>query len=191
MNCAAELAQLPPSPAMADPELPTPPQTPVVLAEEPVLPEISTSTATASAASALETIEEEEQIPHVRVEVPETTTGNGWEQLTQFIQMFVGHMETYIWPIDPLADVHPTMLPFLYKPAGDVPDDKFLSELLYLLTIGLQGQAFGWRYKMLFDVHWNDSKKGYMAELTGITKIGASHYPKPASEAEVTETRTD
>ena len=100
-------------------------------------------------------------------------------------------METHVWPIDPEADVHPTMLPFLYTTTTGKPDERFLKELLYLLTIGLQGQAFAWRYKMLFDVHWNETKNGYMAELTGISRVGSQKYPKPVSEATLSAPRTE
>jgi hypothetical protein len=173
---------LPPSPAVLEPgaELPTPPPTPA--------PDSSHATPPA-AAEAPASASEEELIPHLRVEVPENTTGNGWEQLTQFIQTFTGHMETFVWPKDPFADIYPTMLPFVYCPPDGKQDERFLKELLYLLTIGLQGQAFGWRYKMLFDVHWNETRNGYMAEITSIQRVGAGHFPKPASEATLTEPR--
>lgn len=126
-------------------------------------------------------------IPHLRVDLPPPPTdGNGWATLTQFLQQFVGHMETYVWPVDPLADIYPTMLPFLYKTEDGEQNERFLKELLYLLTIGLQGQGFGWRYKMLFDVHWNHTRKGYVAEITSIRKVGVA-YPQPVSEARIVE----
>ena len=139
------------------------------------------------------TEDEEELTAHVRVDVPETREGqNGWETLTLFLQQFVGHMETYVWPVDPYADIHPTMLPFLYTTVDGEQDERFLKELLYLLTIGLQGQGFGWRYKMLFDVHWNHTKKGYLAELTSIRRVRPQEMPKPpVSEAKVSDPKTD
>jgi hypothetical protein len=79
------------------------------------------------------------------------------------------------------------MLPFLYVPPENKQDERFLKELLYLLTIGLQGQGFGWKYKMLFEIHWNETRGGYMAELTGISRVGAGQTPKPVSEATLSE----
>lgn len=127
-------------------------------------------------------------MPHVRVDVPKVREGqNPWELLTAFIQQFVGHMETFVWPVDPLADIYPTKLPFIYTTASGEQDERFLKELLYLLTIGLQGQGFGWRYKMLFEIYWNETRKGYIAELTSIRRVGTPGLPKPAvSEAIVT-----
>ncbi len=126
-------------------------------------------------------------MPHLRVDVPDGEGGNGWERLHKFLELFVGHMETHIWPIDPRADVYPTMLPFLYVPPDRKQDERFLKELLFLLTIGLQGQGFGWKYKMLFDIHWNETQGGYQAELTGIRKVNPSEYPKPVSEVKLAE----
>jgi hypothetical protein len=66
----------------------------------------------AASASRTPSEEEEEIVPHVRVEVPEVKEGaNGWESLHKFLEMFVGHMETHVWPVDPFADIYPTMLP--------------------------------------------------------------------------------
>lgn len=105
--------------------------------------------------------------------------------MTKFFEKFLGHMETYVWPVDPLADIYPTLLPFQYKPPGDEQDDKFLKELCYLLTIGLQGQCFAWKYKMTFDLLWNSELKAYQVELTSVRKVGAGEYPKPVSEVTV------
>lgn len=141
-----------------------------------------------SAANEVEPKEEAaEEVPHLKVELPETVNGNGWENLHKLLETLAGHMETYIWPKDPDADIYPTLLPFLYITPDGTQDEKFLKELLYLLTIGLQGQGFGWKYKMLFDIHWNETRKGYQAELTSIRRVPSSEYPKPASEATVKE----
>lgn len=129
----------------------------------------------------------DELVPHVSVEIPDSTTGNGWANLHKLLETLAGHMETHVWPHDPDADVYPTMLPFIYTTEDGKQDEKFLKELLFLLTIGLQGQGLGWKYKMLFDIHWNATKNGYMAELTSIRKIPAEQYPKPISEATVKE----
>lgn len=126
-------------------------------------------------------------MPHLRVELPESASGNGWETLHKMLETLMGHLETHIWPTDPDADVYPTLLPFVYKTPTDEPDEKFLKELLYLLTIGLQGQGFGWKYKMLFDIHWNATRKGYQAELTSVRRVPDSTYPKPVSVATVKE----
>jgi hypothetical protein len=128
--------------------------------------------------------EEEEVVPHVNVEVPEIKEDeNGWARFHKFMENFVGHMETHVWPRDADADVYPTMLPFLYVPPGGEQNERFLKELLYLLTIGMQGQGFGWKYKMLFDLHWNATRGGYVPELTSIRRLAPlEKLNPPASE---------
>lgn len=120
----------------------------------------------------MKTPSEEEEGPCLRVEIPEAKEGeNPWAQLTRFFERFLGHMETHVWPFDPLADVHPTLLPFKYVTPDDKQDPKFEKELAYLLTIGLQGQAFAWKYKMAFDLYWNTALKAYQVELTSVRRV--------------------
>ena len=123
-------------------------------------------------------------MPHLEVEIPEDEGGNAWARFHKFMERFVGHMETHVWPKDEYADIYPTLLPFLYVPPGGEHDERFLKELLFLLTIGMQGQGFGWKYKMLFELHWNATQKGYVPELTSIRKIRPGEKP-PASEVHI------
>jgi hypothetical protein len=114
------------------------------------------------------------------VEVPELKEGeNSWALLTRFFEKFLGHMETYVWPVDPEADVHPTMLPFVYTTPTREKDERFEKELCYLLTIGLQGQAFAWKYRMAFDLLWDTAERAYRVELTSVRRTLPHEAPKP------------
>lgn len=94
-------------------------------------------------------------------------------------------MERCIWPVDPDADIMPqTLMPYVYGTESGEEDENVLKSLLVMLTVGLQGQCFNWRYKMDFDVIWSTEQKAYVVLLNSIRRM----HTRGLDEKAVSET---
>jgi hypothetical protein len=96
----------------------------------------------------------------------------GWGAFTRHIEHLLGFMERAIWPVDPDADVMPhTLMPFEYHTETGEEDEKVLTSLMAMLTLGLQGQAFKWKYKFDFDVVFSAERKAYLVLLNSVRRM--------------------
>ena len=108
----------------------------------------------------------------VPVETATKTGEEGWKSFTTHIEKLLEMMEKCIWPVDPDADIMPhTLMPFSYGTPTDEEDEEVLKGLLMALTLGLQGQAFNWRYKFDFDVVWSTEDKAYLVFLNSVRRM--------------------
>ena len=108
----------------------------------------------------------------VPVETAIDSEADGWAAFTKHMEHLIKFMEKTIWPIDPDADVMPhTLMPFAYGTPTDEECESTLKSLLAALTLGLQGQAFQWRYKFDFDVVWSTERKAYLVLLNSIRRM--------------------
>jgi hypothetical protein len=106
---------------------------------------------------------------------------NGWGVFTRHIESLCQFMERCIWPVDPDADIMPkTLLPFEYNTPDGKESEEVLKCLLGMLTVGLQGHAFSWKYKFEFDVVFSDERKAYLVLLNSVRRMwnrGLSEKP--------------
>jgi hypothetical protein len=108
------------------------------------------------------------------------TPAIGWDTLTNFVSTILKTLELHIWPEQGfLIELQPVVLPMLYKTKTDTEDDKIVDELMFMLTVGLQGKAFEWRYRIEFDVWWDDDAKGYRAAIVDVIKPGSTPLTPP------------
>ena len=122
----------------------------------------------------------------------------GWALFTTHMEKLCEFMEKCIWPVDPDADIaEGALMPFRYETADGKEDENVLKTLLVMLTLGLQGQAFQWKYKMDFDVAWIEEQKAYVVFLNSIRRMwnrGLDENSKPAdavSETPAPESAAD
>jgi hypothetical protein len=88
------------------------------------------------------------------------------------MEQLCAFMERVIWPMDPDADIAPkSLMPFQYGTPTDEEDMNTLKTLMVMLTIGLQGQAFAWKYKFDFDVVWSSEAKAYLVFLNSVRRM--------------------
>lgn len=81
-------------------------------------------------------------------------------------------MEKCVWPHDPEADIMPhTLMPFKYQTPTGKECEETLKCLLGMLTLGLQGQAFQWKYKFDFDVVFHSEEKAYLVLLNSVRRM--------------------
>jgi hypothetical protein len=96
----------------------------------------------------------------------------GWGAFTKHMEGLLAFMEKVVWPMDPEADVAPqSLMPFFYKTDSGEEDMDVLKTLMVMLTIGLQGQAFHWKYKFDFDVVWSTHEKAYLVLLNSVRRM--------------------
>lgn len=159
-----------PAPASADSTASTIPPPPVDLeAEDTRLPPLEME----PAAVEVDPVDGKQYV-HVPVPVDITieSGADSWSSFTKHMEALLKMMEEKIWPIDPEADVLPhTLMPFVYGTESGEEDENVLKCLLCMLTLGLQGQAFNWKYKFDFDVLWSDEQKGYLVLLNSIRRM--------------------
>jgi hypothetical protein len=106
------------------------------------------------------------------VETDIKSDADGWAAFTKHLENLIKFLETAIWPIDPEADIMPhTLMPFAYGTPTNEECEETLKCLLGALTLGLQGQAFQWRYKFDFDVVWSTERKAYLVLLNSIRRM--------------------
>jgi hypothetical protein len=104
----------------------------------------------------------------------------GWDTLTSFVSSVLKTLELHIWPDKGyLIELEPVVLPLLYATPTGVEDDRILQELFFMLTIGLQGKAFEWRYRIDFDAWWDEEAKGYRAAIIDVVKPGVTPLSPP------------
>jgi hypothetical protein len=95
-------------------------------------------------------VAEEHQTLFVPVPVDTDFEGemHSWAAFTKHVENLLKMMETCIWPVDPDADVYPhTVMPLVYRTESGEEDEETLKQLMFMLTLGLQGEAFKWKYK--------------------------------------------
>lgn len=108
----------------------------------------------------------------VPVEVNIEKGDNGWSVFTKHMEALCEFMEKAIWPIDPEADIMPhTLMPFCYSTPDGKEDESTLKCLMGMLTLGLQGQAFAWKYKFDFDVIFSEEQKAYLVLLNSVRRM--------------------
>jgi hypothetical protein len=88
------------------------------------------------------------------------------------MEQLCAFMERVIWPMDPEADIQPkSLMPFRYGTPTGEEDMDVLKTLMVMLTIGLQGQAFAWKYKFDFDVVWSSEQEAYLVFLNSVRRM--------------------
>jgi hypothetical protein len=131
---------------------------------------------------------EERKCMVVPVEVKTAVeSANGWEAFSTHIESLVKMFEKYIWPVDPEADLEPTQLPFAYATASGEEDEAVLRNLMIMLTLGLQGEAFKWRYKFDFDVVWDEEHAVYRVWINSVRRMHQRGLDTLEAESTVAE----
>ncbi len=112
---------------------------------------------------------------------------SGWGIFTTHIEKICEFFEKCIWPVDPEADIMPhCLMPFEYaSPTGEECEET-LKCLLGMLTVGLQGQAFAWKYKFDFDVVFSTERKAYLVLLNSVRRM----WNRDANTSETTSVTT-
>ncbi len=121
----------------------------------------------------------------IRVEFRSDEAESGWGAFTRHMESLLHMLETSIWPVDAEADVMPTLMPFEYKTESGEEDERVLKSLLMMLTLGLQGEAFKWKYKFDFDVFWNEHAKAYNVILNSVRRMWHRGLDIPKNDAPV------
>lgn len=107
----------------------------------------------------------------VPVETDFVSGADGWRVFTRHMEQLLEFMEKTVWPIDPEADVMPQcLMPFVYATESGEEDESVLKSLLLMLSLGLQGECFKWKYKFDFDVVFSNEKKGYLVLLNSVRR---------------------